>query len=92
MPFDIKGLNRLANFGVVGNNQPPSLWLYVTDDAHAAVAGAGYFNAQAQFMRKGDLIEVVTAFNGTPLNRRYMVTAVTATVVTIAAVTGAGWA
>ena len=92
MAFDIKGLNRLANFGVVGNNQPASLWLYVTDDAHATVAAAGYFNAQAQFMRKGDLIDVVTAFTGTPLNRRYMVTAVTATVVTIAAVTGAGWA
>lgn len=91
MPFDLKGLSRLANFGVVGNNQPASMWLYVTDDAHATVVAANYFNAQAQFMRKGDLIDVITAFNGTPLNRRYVVTAVTASAVTIAAVTGAGW-
>jgi hypothetical protein len=91
MAFDVKGLNRLANFGVVGNNQPPSLWLYVTDDAHAAVAAANYFNAQAQFMRKGDIIDVITAFTGTPINRRYVVTNVTATVVSITAVTGASW-
>jgi hypothetical protein len=55
------------------------------------VTAVGYFNAQAPFMRPGDVIQAITGIGGTPVFRIYVVTAVTATVVTITAVTGASW-
>ncbi len=91
MPFDLKGLNRLNQLGTVGNVATPSLWTYSTNDTHAQVIAAGYFNAQAPFMRPGDVILAITGIGGTPVYRNYVVTAVTATVVTITAVTGASW-
>lgn len=91
MPYDVKGLNRLCNIGTSGSGANPSIWTYVTADAHATVAAANYFNSQAAFMQVGDLIDAITGFGGTPVNRRYVVTANTGSVVTITAVTGASW-
>jgi hypothetical protein len=45
----------------------PKLWSYVTEDAHATVDSAGYFNAGTAYkgaydlMEKGDVIFVVVA-------------------------------
>lgn len=91
MPFEVKGLSRLYQLGTSGTLQPTNFWGYVTADAHATIIAANYFNAQAQHMRVGDIILATTAIGGTPLARMYVVTAVSSTVVTIAAVTGAGW-
>jgi dihydroxyacetone kinase len=91
MPFDVKGLNRLSHLGTANADPSPSKWLYVTTDTHANIIAAGYFNAQAQFMRKGDVIEAVSSLGGTPVVRMYVVTATTSTTVTITAVTGASW-
>jgi hypothetical protein len=91
MPFDLKGLTRLTQFGTVGNVATPSFWTYATNETHAQVTAVGYFNAQAPFMRPGDVIQAITGIGGTPVFRIYVVTAVTATVVTITAVTGASW-
>lgn len=91
MPFDLKGLNRLDQLGNVGNNAPPSLWTYATPDTHATVIAAGYFNAQAAYMRVGDIIIAITSTGGTPVARMYVVTGQTVTTVTITAVTGASW-
>lgn len=91
MPFEIKGLNRNYHLGAAGAAQPSNFWTYVTADTHATVIAAGYFNAQAQHMRVGDVIMGVSSITGTPVVRLYIVTAVTSTVVTISAVTGASW-
>jgi hypothetical protein len=92
MPFDVKNLNRNSHLGTFGTNAPNSLWTYVTEDTHAVVIAAGYFNAQAQFFRKGDVIHAVTSLaTATPVYRLYVVTATTATTVTIAAILGSAW-
>lgn len=48
----------------------PGLWSYVTEDAHATVDGAGYFNGGTAYggayhaLKKGDIIFVVVAAAG----------------------------
>lgn len=91
MPYDVKGLNRLANIGTSGSAANPSIWTYVTTDTHATVIAANYFNPQASFMQVGDVIIAVSSFGGTPVVRLLVVTANTGTVVTVTAVTGASW-
>lgn len=64
---------------------------YATVDAAATVESAGYFNAAAGLLLVGSLITAVMAAAGTPVTKRYVVTGLTAGVVTIAlAATTAG--
>lgn len=60
MAFDI---NRLALIGNAGQSDAPRTWSYKTEDAHAAVDSAGYFNAAAKILKVCDLIDVVVVTN-----------------------------
>lgn len=42
-----------------GNDNSPTLWTYITSDALTTVDTAGYFNALAGKLKKGDLIYCV---------------------------------
>lgn len=55
--------NRLAQAGNSGNSDAPRHWTYKTQDAHATVDTAGYFNAAADVLKVGDLIDVVVVTN-----------------------------
>lgn len=58
---------NINNFAPVGNTskrgKAPSLWSYKTEDAHAAVDAAGYFNAVSNLVSIGDIIFVVVVTN-----------------------------
>lgn len=58
---------------------------YVTNDDRAALETTGYFNALAKRVKKGDHLDVTLTLSGTPSRRNYIISNVTATVVTIAA-------
>lgn len=53
------------NFGPIGGQSrkgiggAPAVWSYKTDDAHAVVDGAGYFNEVRNLLSIGDIIWVV---------------------------------
>lgn len=57
------------NFGPIGGQArkgiggAPALWSYKTDDAHAAVDAAGYFNEIRALLSVGDLIYVAVVTN-----------------------------
>lgn len=87
MAYDAKGF-RTTDFmfnpsGVAGANL--STHKYVTNDDRAAVETAGYFNSLVKRVKKGDHLDVTLTLSGTPARRNYIVSNVTATVVTIAA-------
>lgn len=84
MAFTAKALVRI-NQVVVGNAagaataRQISLHAYATDDAPAVVEGAGYFNnARLRFVA-GDMIDAAMTLGGTPVTKRYIVTASPAT-------------
>jgi len=86
MAFDKKGF-RTTDFmfnpsGVAGANL--GRHVYVTNDDTAAVETAGYFNALAKLLKKGDHIDMTLDLDGTVMRRNYIVTANTGSAVTIA--------
>ncbi|MDD7908676.1 hypothetical protein PUV47_01995 [Pseudovibrio exalbescens] len=82
----LKGLNKITHVGVagVGPGSVRNLWGYVTADNLATVGAAGYFNDFAEWMTKGDQLMVTCDVDATPVLRHYVVTAVSASSVTIA--------
>ena len=56
-----------ANFAPAGNQsrrgKSPSLWSYKTDDTHATVDTAAYFNNASSLLTIGDIIHVVVVTN-----------------------------
>lgn len=73
--------------GAAQSNQSAS-WRYATDDAAAVVEGANYFlPAFPKGLQKGDIIDAVMAVSGTPICKNYVVTAASATAVSIAVAT-----
>lgn len=85
MAFSASNLRR-KNYGapLADNAQPMSEFSYVHTDAAAVVEAAGYFNAAYRTLAKGDLIDAVMAMGGTPVTKRYVVTASSSAAVTIA--------
>lgn len=85
MALDAKFLVRQhAGMGSFPGVNPGTLD-YTTDDAHATVIAANYFNDAANRMVKGDVILARCAMSGTPQLRAYIVTDISAAgVVTIA--------
>ena len=80
-------LRRTADGVALGtgpDNVKGSEWTLVSNSAAAVIEGAGYLNAAAGQLRKGDLISASLANSGTPTRKEYVVTAVTPAV-TIAA-------
>jgi hypothetical protein len=55
-----------------------AMWLYGTDDAAATVEAAGYFNGARGNLAVGDMIDASMVNGGTPVSKRYVVTAVPA--------------
>jgi hypothetical protein len=57
------------NFGPIGGQSrkgiggAPAMWSYKTDDVHAVVDGAGYFNEVRNLLSIGDIIYVVVVTN-----------------------------
>jgi hypothetical protein len=92
MPYDFKGVKRGEHMGTLPDGTQLYKYHYVTPDAHATVIAANYFNdlAVRGMLKRGDCIEVISSTGGTPVWRMLVVTATTATTVTVAAVTGAG--
>lgn len=86
MAFGIKGFARIdANVAIgTGAGSVRSLYRYATNDDAATVEAANYFNTAVGQFAVGDVIIASLDLDGTPLGKLYIVTAVTATVVTIA--------
>lgn len=72
MAFDISNLNPVGGqsrqidtltAGALGNGGP-AVWSYITEDTHATVDSAGYFNSASALLAVGDLIDVVVAASG----------------------------
>lgn len=56
MAFIAKHLTPAGN---QSNSDGPGLWTYKTEDTHAVVDTAGYFDDASSLLRVGDLIDVV---------------------------------
>lgn len=53
-------------------------WRYITNDDHATVAAAGYFNTMRAHLGVGDTVLASVDIDGSPALRLYMFTAVPA--------------
>lgn len=83
MPFVRERLTRLLPAMAAAGTRHASVWFYSTTDAD--VTGAGYFNAAAPDMQKGDvIIAAANVGSATPIARVLIVRDVTATTVTVA--------
>lgn len=87
MAFNAYGFRTLALGGTIGNGPGGACRLhhYATNDTAAVVEAAGYFDALAASIGKGDLIIASLDVDGTPASRTYIVAANSGTAVTIAA-------
>lgn len=87
MAFDIKGLKRFDIGGSVGSGEGSikALYHYATNDAAGVVETTGYFNSLVGQVSVGDVVFASLDLDGTPALKNYIVSAVTASVVTIAA-------
>ncbi len=70
-----------SNLSVLAYANNFTLWHYTTTEA--AITGAGYFNSAASMLRVGDFIVANVDTDGTPVNKLYVVTGNTGTVVSI---------
>jgi hypothetical protein len=52
-------LRNLSPVNPAARGSAPVMWTYMTDDAHAAVDSAGYFNNASTLLGIGDIINVV---------------------------------
>lgn len=66
-----------------GAGNRTKLWLYNTDDTHAQVLAANYFNSLASRLTRGDVIIATVSMGGTQEVRVYGVRTISAGVVTI---------
>lgn len=86
MAFALTGFKPISFLGSIGNGAGSvrQLFSYVTNDDGATVQANDYFNAVASQVAVGDVIIASLDLDGTVMGRLYIVTAVTATTVTIA--------
>ncbi|MBS7545688.1 hypothetical protein [Ancylobacter oerskovii] len=89
MAFNMQGLKRFADGGVIGTGagSVKGLFDYQTTDAAAAVEAGGYFNAAAGLLSIGSKIFASLEVGTATKAKTYVVTSNTGTVVTIAAQT-----
>lgn len=89
MAFNLQGLHRFANGGIIGSGEGSvkSLFDYQTPDTAAALEAAGYFNAAAGLLSVGSKIFASVEVPAATKAKTYVVTGNTGTVVTIAAQT-----
>jgi hypothetical protein len=67
-----------------GGDKSVRLWLLATEDNAAAVEGANACDVFAGHWQKGDIIMASMVRAGTPVGKSYIVTASSATAITIA--------
>lgn len=86
MAFALTGLKCISHLGSIGtgSGSVKKLFSYVTNDDAATVQAAGYFNSVAAQFSVGDVIIASLDLDGSPLMKNYVVTAASATAVTIA--------
>ena len=60
MAFD---LDKLVLVGPDGNSGSGRNWRYKTEDVHATVDGAGYFNLASGLLKVTDILDVVVVTN-----------------------------
>jgi hypothetical protein len=86
MAFNINGFRLGEAFGVAGaSGQYRYTWAtYITTDTAAVVEAAHYFDSIYQNLPVGTVIEATMAMGGTPVIKDYVVTASSASAVTIA--------
>ena len=86
MAFNQKGMYVVSAVGSVGvgadSTKKLHTYHHATDDA-ATVETAGYFNSWWRQLTKGDIILAALALDGTAVLKSYLVTASSATAVTI---------
>ena len=84
MALNLRSLSLVNSVpvGTAGDNV--NFYHYATTDAAATVITAGYFDGAAAKLKKGDVIEAVTTWSGTPDRVSLLVSAVTSTTVTFA--------
>jgi len=85
MSFDWNNIKRMSHGPSVGvgGSSVKSLWMFSSNDDISAVETTGYFNTAVNEMRVGDIIMATLDLDGTPVGKNYLVSAKTATVVTI---------
>lgn len=85
MAFNARGLQIDRPAGSTGAGPDKFLFrgTYITEDAKAAVEAAGYFNDAWKRLRKNTILTVVSSSAGTPKVSTYIVTASSASAVTI---------
>jgi hypothetical protein len=77
MAFILNNLTAMRPFG------GKMLYGYVTNDTKATIQGAGYFNNASTYFSVGDVINVSGDLDGTPFHTSYVVSAISAGVVTL---------
>lgn len=81
MPFDQKSF-RSHSIGAAlpaASSRSARDWRYLTNDDHATVSAAGYFNAHRAHLGVGDTVLASLDLDATPALRLYMFNAVPAT-------------
>ncbi|MBJ7535287.1 hypothetical protein JDN40_14340 [Rhodomicrobium vannielii ATCC 17100] len=91
LTLDDKRLTTHSGTASWGSGSGKMFWRaeLITDDAPAAVETAGYFAAVWTRLQKGTIIQAVMSISGTPVYKNYIVTASSASGVTVAVATAA---
>lgn len=86
MAFALTGLKCISHVGSIGTGAGSvrKVFSYITNDDAATVQAAGYFNSVASSFAVGDVVIASLDLDGTPLAKMYVVTAASASAVTIA--------
>jgi hypothetical protein len=85
MAFTFNSLRTVGFGSNVAAGRSLAIHHYVTTEAASVIETAAYFNAAYKQLAKGDIIFAVCVISGTPVLRQYVVTASSASGVTIAA-------
>ncbi len=85
MAFEVDGMKRIITGPALGSggSSVKSFWMYVTNDTAADVQTSGYFNPFVAQLQVGDQIMASLDLDGTPAGRIYLVSAKTATAITV---------
>lgn len=77
MAYEFDALTAIAEGSrAAAGGQRNTIFHYSTNDTHAVVIGANYFDPAAAFLQVGDIIMASCDLDGTPTLRQYMVSAI----------------
>ncbi len=86
MAFSADEIKRITIGPALGSgaSSVKSVWMLATNDTAADVQTSGYFNSFVAQLQLGDVIIAALDLDGTPAGRMYLVTAKSATAITVA--------